>query len=261
MYEICLPIPLHRHHSILNKKSTTHAQLVHRCIPWTVFSYLNVRKLTSSFENRPVVGEVSLPLKTSVTDRMLKFLCRSKSTQATGSTGEAGWQKNVSYSATSSSYIFENGGMVISNKRYSVVSDFTAEGLEQPVITPPVVAIMQSNSATRVVLKPAITTNIISSASGRSSSASVTNNSFSQSKKSPTLANSASSAPSSRISGCKLSTVSNKEKLIRIKEGERVQRLRMHSEVRRHNRQQLQQQQQQSQLQKVKFIVKNLDQI
>lgn len=257
MYEVCLPTPQHRHHSILINKSTTHSQLVHRYIPWTIFSYLNVRKLTSSFEDQPITGEVSLT--TSVKDRMLKFLCRSNSTRATSSKTEARWQQNVSYSVTSSSYTFKSGGMVISNKLYSVVSGLTAVGPEQPVITPPVVAIMQPTSATRVMLKQTTTTNIISSASG-TSSASVTNNSFSQSKKLATLTNSASLAPSSRISGTKLSTVSNKEKLIRIKEGERVQRLRMHSEARRHNRQQLQQQQQ-LQLQKVKFIVKNLDQI
>lgn len=211
MYEVCLPTPPHRHHNITATVAEAKTATVS---PVRRPSSFRV-KSTSTSDNRPITSV--LPLASTVKNRMLKLLRRTNSTRAT-TTGPN----------SSSTGALVGGDMVISNKRYSMAE----------CRRPPTNAAVEPPSSRAVLAEPfpmALGTVAPLTGSAAQAKTSTTESSF--------------VIPLKTSGANKPSAVSNKEKLIRIKEGERVQRLRMHSEARRHSRQQQQQQRQQQQQQ------------
>ncbi len=193
MYEVCLPTPPHRQQCI----TAACAELKNASAP-------SKASCASRFELRSTAA-AGIPLAATVKNRMLKLLRRSNSTRGTRETH------------TSVTSAFGSGGIVISNKRYSM-----AGGAGRVVVEPP---------SSRALLTEPLPVALSMAAPLPTSVSAV-----SQFSKNATAIEDTKHTPSTSGSNSKPSTVSHKEKLARVKEGDRVMR-----RARKHSRQTQQQ--------------------
>lgn len=266
MYEVSTPTsPHHRRQSQTAEVRNKSSQSVHSAKATTapILSGVSHVKRTASLDARavPAVSANSaLPLASTVRNRVMKLLRRANSAR-----GERR-EKGVCNSSGSSSGFGSTGGMVISNKRYVMKS-------EQPLSPPPACAVpcrtrIVSGNNSPLATLPSVSSTATASTVFANARPLVVESSVYQSNGVDTEENSPVERPttttfasiSTRNMG-RSSAISHKEKLIRFKEGERVLRLRRHSEARKLSRQLQQQQQQhekQSQIQrqqKVKYVI------
>ncbi|XP_065199677.1 MAP/microtubule affinity-regulating kinase 3 isoform X8 [Planococcus citri] len=273
MYEVCLPTPAaphHRHRSITAAEIKTAAAATTGISPVRRTSLAgrsfsvgktrsSSRASTTTDTNGGTANDAAptsvIPLASTVKNRVLKLLRRSNSTRAASSANTGGVLNSSSTSALGST-----GGMVISNKRYSMAecrrppTSATTTIIEQPptsraVLAEPFPLALGTVLPVTIPATPATAVNNTPPAPVAAASTGAAAGAKSASSATSPANDSSFVLPLKTSNSGKPSAVSNKEKLIRIKERERVQRLRMHSEARRHSRAQQQQQRQQEQQQ------------